>query len=205
MSDAGVTMRFSMRPPWRHVTSPGVTSRANPAHVAESVALTTVTEFLGVPPPDLAWFVRIAYTIVDGMDAGLWPEAAAPALAARGELAGLAERWLTGPPRAAACSASWPAGSATRASTTPWRATRSGCCCTPGSSRLAAWRCRAGPSPASSTSAVASSGWRAGRKSGRCTSIPPGRAPRPASSGSACGAAGPAAGPAARSVTRLGS
>jgi cytochrome P450 len=44
--------------------------------VAEPVALATVTDFLGVAPPSLDWFIPLSHTIVDGMDAGLWPQTA---------------------------------------------------------------------------------------------------------------------------------
>jgi hypothetical protein len=66
--------------------------------LAEPVALESVTDFLGVRPPDLARFIPVSHTIVDGMDAGLWPQTGAPALAAREELAGLTEFLLSRPP-----------------------------------------------------------------------------------------------------------
>ncbi|MGH3392950.1 MAG: cytochrome P450 [Actinomadura sp.] len=66
---------------------------------AEPLALAAVTGLLGVPTPDVAWFVPIADTITDGMDAGLWPERAEPAMKARAELTELTDGWLTGPRR----------------------------------------------------------------------------------------------------------
>jgi cytochrome P450 len=66
---------------------------------AAPLALDTITAVLGVPPLDAAWFLPLSQTIVDGMDAGIWPETAAPALAARAELADYAEGWLTNPPQ----------------------------------------------------------------------------------------------------------
>ncbi|WP_189599827.1 cytochrome P450 [Streptomyces lateritius] len=67
--------------------------------LAEPLALRFVTTFLGVPAPDLAWFVPMSRTVVDGMDAGLWPEKHEPAVAARAELADYAGGWLAGPPK----------------------------------------------------------------------------------------------------------
>ncbi|MFI8521247.1 cytochrome P450 [Streptomyces sp. NPDC085481] len=66
--------------------------------LAEPLALRFVTAFLGVPAPDLAWFVPMSRTVVDGMDAGLWPERHEPAVAARAELAEYAGGWLADPP-----------------------------------------------------------------------------------------------------------
>ncbi|MFD5325733.1 cytochrome P450 [Streptomyces sp. NPDC127092] len=66
--------------------------------LAEPLALRFVTAFLGVPAPDLAWFVPMSRTVVDGMDAGLWPEKHEPAVAARAELAEYAGGWLADPP-----------------------------------------------------------------------------------------------------------
>ncbi|GAA4934895.1 cytochrome P450 [Streptomyces coeruleoprunus] len=66
--------------------------------LAEPLALRFVTTFLGVPAPDLAWFVPMSRTVVDGMDAGLWPEKHEPAVAARAELADYAGGWLADPP-----------------------------------------------------------------------------------------------------------
>lgn len=69
------------------------------AEFAAPLALDTITAVLGVPPLDHGWFLPISQTIVDGMDAGIWPETAAPAVAARAELADYAAGWLTNPPR----------------------------------------------------------------------------------------------------------
>jgi cytochrome P450 len=66
--------------------------------LAEPLALASVTAFLGVPAPDLDWFVPMSRTIVDGMDAGLWPEKHEPAVAARKKLADYAGGWLADPP-----------------------------------------------------------------------------------------------------------
>jgi cytochrome P450 len=63
---------------------------------AQPLALSTITGFLGVPTPDEAWFVPVADAIADGMDAGLWPERAEPAMKARAELADLTDGWLSG-------------------------------------------------------------------------------------------------------------
>ncbi|MGH3389677.1 MAG: cytochrome P450 [Actinomadura sp.] len=69
------------------------------AEFAHPLALSTITGLLGVPTPDVAWFVPIADAITDGMDAGLWPERAESAMKARAELAELTDGWLTGPRR----------------------------------------------------------------------------------------------------------
>ena len=66
--------------------------------VAEPLALRTITNLLGVPAPDLAWFRPISAAVVDAMDAGLRPETHEPGLAARAELAALADGWLADPP-----------------------------------------------------------------------------------------------------------
>lgn len=68
------------------------------ADFAAPVALNTVTAVLGIKPPDLAWFLPVSQAIVDGMDAGIWPETASPAAAARTELAELAADWMAHPP-----------------------------------------------------------------------------------------------------------
>jgi cytochrome P450 len=65
---------------------------------AAPIALDTIVSVLGVPRPDPEWFLPISQAIVDGMDAGLWPDAHAPAVAARAQLAELAESWLADPP-----------------------------------------------------------------------------------------------------------
>ncbi|MFI0411695.1 cytochrome P450 [Actinomadura sp. 3N508] len=62
------------------------------------LALDTITAVLGVPPIDAAWFLPVSQTIVDGMDAGIWPETAEPAVQARAELAEYTGRWLDDPP-----------------------------------------------------------------------------------------------------------
>jgi cytochrome P450 len=66
---------------------------------AQPLALSTITGFLGVPKPDEEWFLPVADAIADGMDAGLWPERAEPAMKARAELAELTDGWLAGPRR----------------------------------------------------------------------------------------------------------
>ncbi|MBA9007935.1 cytochrome P450 [Thermomonospora cellulosilytica] len=68
------------------------------ADFAEPVALHTVTAFLGVPPIDLDWFRPVSQAIVDGMDAGIWPEKAGPAVRARALLAEMSADWLADPP-----------------------------------------------------------------------------------------------------------
>ena len=68
------------------------------AEFASPLALDTVTAVLGVPPLDPDWFLPVSQTIVDGMDAGIWPGTAAPAVAARAELADYVAGWLTNPP-----------------------------------------------------------------------------------------------------------
>jgi len=72
------------------------------AELAAPVALDTITTFLGVPPLDLAWFLPVSQAIVDGMDAGIWPEKGPPAIAARAELAELTAGWLTNAAKGAA-------------------------------------------------------------------------------------------------------
>lgn len=69
------------------------------AELAEPLALATMAEFLGVPEPDPEWLVPVSDAIVDGMDAGVWPELAEPAMTARAELAAYTERWLADPPQ----------------------------------------------------------------------------------------------------------
>ncbi|MFG3344260.1 cytochrome P450 [Streptomyces sp. NPDC048018] len=66
--------------------------------LAEPLALRFVTAFLGVPAPEPDWFVPMSRTVVDGMDAGLWPEKHEPAVAARAVLAAYAGGWLADPP-----------------------------------------------------------------------------------------------------------
>ncbi|HEV2451471.1 MAG TPA: cytochrome P450 [Streptosporangiaceae bacterium] len=68
---------------------------------AEPLAFSTILGVLGVTgsnEPDLAWFRPVADAIVDGMDAGLWPHLAGPAMSARAELSALTENWLMKPP-----------------------------------------------------------------------------------------------------------
>lgn len=67
--------------------------------LAEPLALRFIAAFLGVPAPDLDWFVPMSRTVVDGMDAGLWPEKNEPAVTARAELAAYAGGWLADPPK----------------------------------------------------------------------------------------------------------
>ncbi len=54
---------------------------------AAPLALETITIVLGCPPVDPAWFFPVSQVVVDGMDAGIWPERGEPAVAARAELA----------------------------------------------------------------------------------------------------------------------
>lgn len=67
---------------------------------AEPLALSTVMSVLGAPEPDLAWFKPVADAIVDGMDAGVWPELGEPAMAARAEISALTDSWFTDQPAA---------------------------------------------------------------------------------------------------------
>ncbi|MBO2455614.1 cytochrome P450 [Actinomadura barringtoniae] len=66
--------------------------------LAEPLALAATAIYLGVPEPDGAWLSGIGRAIGAGMDAGLWPERAAPVQAAHEELAVLVEGWLADPP-----------------------------------------------------------------------------------------------------------
>lgn len=61
---------------------------------AAPLALKTITTVLGCPPIDPAWFFPLSQRIVDGMDAGIWPETGEPAVAAQAELAELTGTWL---------------------------------------------------------------------------------------------------------------
>src|SRR5262249_56703226 len=45
---------------------------------AAPLALKTITSVLGCPPIDPAWFFPLSQRIVDGMDAGIWPERGGP-------------------------------------------------------------------------------------------------------------------------------
>lgn len=65
---------------------------------AAPIALDTIVAVLGVARPDPEWFLPASQAIVDGMDAGVWPETYEPAVAARARLAELAESWLADPP-----------------------------------------------------------------------------------------------------------
>jgi hypothetical protein len=65
---------------------------------AEPLALSAVTAYLGVSVPEPDWFVPASNAISDGMDAGLWPERAAAAAAARARLAKLIAEWYADPP-----------------------------------------------------------------------------------------------------------
>lgn len=64
------------------------------------IALDTIVAVLGVARPDPEWFLPTSQAIVDGMDAGVWPETHEPAVAARARLAEFAEGWLADPPDA---------------------------------------------------------------------------------------------------------
>lgn len=67
---------------------------------AAPIALDTIVAVLGVARPDPEWFLPTSQAIVDGMDAGVWPETYESAVAARARLAELAEGWLADPPDA---------------------------------------------------------------------------------------------------------
>lgn len=64
---------------------------------AAPLALETITAVLGCPSVDPAWFFPVSQRIVDGMDAGVWPETGEPAVSARAELADLTGAWLSRP------------------------------------------------------------------------------------------------------------
>ncbi|HET7015247.1 MAG TPA: cytochrome P450 [Streptosporangiaceae bacterium] len=64
---------------------------------AAPLALKTITTVLGCPPIDPVWFFPLSQRIVDGMDAGIWPETGGPAVAAQAELADLTGTWLDRP------------------------------------------------------------------------------------------------------------
>jgi len=64
---------------------------------AAPLALETITTVLGCPSIDPAWFFPLSQRIVDGMDAGIWPETGEPAVAAQAELAELTGTWLDRP------------------------------------------------------------------------------------------------------------
>ena len=64
---------------------------------AAPLALKTITTVLGCPSIDPEWFLPLSQRIVDGMDAGIWPETGEPAVSARAELAELTGTWLSGP------------------------------------------------------------------------------------------------------------
>jgi cytochrome P450 len=65
---------------------------------AAPLALDTITRILGIPRLDPVWFLPVSQAIVDGMDAGVWPETGPPSVAARARLAELAAGWLDDPP-----------------------------------------------------------------------------------------------------------
>jgi cytochrome P450 len=66
--------------------------------LAEPLALSTTAAYLGVPAPDVAWTSRIGRAVGAAMDAGLWPDRAAPVREAQEELAVLVDGWLADPP-----------------------------------------------------------------------------------------------------------
>jgi cytochrome P450 len=61
---------------------------------AAPLALEMIVAILGAPPLDPEWFLPVSQAIVDGMDAGIWPETGPPAVAAKAELAKLTGGWL---------------------------------------------------------------------------------------------------------------
>jgi hypothetical protein len=63
---------------------------------AAPLAWSTILAVLGVTGPPMTWFGPVADAIVDGMDAGVWPELGEPAMAARAELSSLTDGWLDG-------------------------------------------------------------------------------------------------------------
>ncbi len=67
------------------------------AELAAPLALDTITAVLGCPDLDPAWFFPLSQRIVDGMDAGVWPETGEAAVSARAELADLTGTWLNRP------------------------------------------------------------------------------------------------------------
>jgi cytochrome P450 len=58
---------------------------------AEPLALDTITQVLDIPAPGLDWFRGVSDRMVDGMDAGVWPDLNEAAAAARSEFAGWAD------------------------------------------------------------------------------------------------------------------
>ncbi|MCP2341113.1 cytochrome P450 [Actinomadura rupiterrae] len=64
----------------------------------EPLAVSTICRYLRVPEPDPESFVPAAETVAAGMDAGVWPERAEAAMAARAELSALTGGWLADPP-----------------------------------------------------------------------------------------------------------
>jgi len=76
----------------------GVESVDFAGEFAGRLALDVICLVYGVPAPDLAWFMPVSQAIVDGMDAGVWPENHEPGVRARGRLAELAAGWLADPP-----------------------------------------------------------------------------------------------------------
>jgi cytochrome P450 len=69
------------------------------ADLVAPVALATVSDLVGIEPPDLAAFDPISDAIVRSMDAGLDPSARAPGVAARARLNELVESWFAADPR----------------------------------------------------------------------------------------------------------
>ncbi|MDL4773057.1 cytochrome P450 [Actinomadura xylanilytica] len=65
---------------------------------AEPLALSVTADYLGVPVPDGDWISGIGRAAAAGMDAGLWPERAAPVQVAQEQSAGLIDGWLADPP-----------------------------------------------------------------------------------------------------------
>lgn len=63
------------------------------------VALTTISDLMGIAQPELESFAAISDAIVRSMDAGLTPETAQPGIRARGELSALVNSWFEANPR----------------------------------------------------------------------------------------------------------
>ncbi|GAA4893907.1 cytochrome P450 [Stackebrandtia albiflava] len=68
------------------------------ADLAEPLSLATICGYLGVPEPDGGWLSGVGRVVGAGMDAGLWPERAAPVQQAQRELGTLVDGWLADPP-----------------------------------------------------------------------------------------------------------
>lgn len=69
------------------------------AEVLTPLALSTISEMMGIERPEPVSFTAISDAIVRSMDAGLTPETAEPGIRARGELSELVKAWFDADPR----------------------------------------------------------------------------------------------------------